>query len=227
LPRGQPTAEGLWHNTLHPPVLEGQAILGKVLWQVTLPPSTLAVSARGEATTEQRWGWHGGLPALDTALSGAELEQWITGQEGPESAPASLLSASNSLEPLRIFRVSRAVWFLICSGLVLLPGLLLYAWPPRALGGLALLGVSLIGLGVAGWFWPEILPAVLFGALPGLVLLAVLLALQWMVHQRYRRQLVFMPGFTRVKTGSSLIRPSSVNRNREPSTVDVPPPEKS
>jgi hypothetical protein len=88
-----------------------------------------------------------------------------------------------------------------------------------------LLALALACLGSAGWFWPELLPAVLLGALPGLALLAVLLTLQWMVHERYRRQLVFMPGFTRVKKGSSLIRPSSVNRQREPSTVDVPPPD--
>jgi hypothetical protein len=226
LPRGQPTPEGLWHTTLHPPVLEGQVILGKVLWQVTLPPNSLAVSARGEATTEQRWGWQGGLPALGPALSSAELEQWITGQEGPDAAgEASLLSAASSLEPLRIFRVSRALWFLLCSGIVLLPGLALYARPPRPLGWLLLLMLALACLGSTGWFWPELLPAVLLGALPGLALLAVLLTLQWMVHERYRRQLVFMPGFTRVKAGSSLIRPSSVNRQREPSTVDVPPPD--
>jgi hypothetical protein len=186
----------------------------------------LAVSARGEATTEQRWAWHGWLPTLEPGLSSGELDQWITGQEGPESAAeASMVSASNSLEPLRVFRVSRALWFLVCSALVLLLGLLLYAAPPRPLGWLAVLGLALAGIALAGWFWPETLPAALYGAAPGLVLLAVLLALQWMVHQRYRRRLVFMPGFTRVKTGSSLIRPSgSVNRHREPSTVDVPPP---
>ena len=43
-----------------------------------------------------------------------------------------------------------------------------------------------------------------------------------MLHQRYKRQLVFMPGFTRVKPGSSLLRGSSVKRNREPSTIDAP-----
>jgi hypothetical protein len=229
LPRGQPTAEGLWHTTLHPPVLEGQAILGKVFWQIVLPPTMLAVSARGSATTEQRWGWRGWLPAVEPALSSTELEQWITGQESPEvPSEASLVSGCSALEPLRVFRISRAVWFLICSGLVLLPGLVLYAWPPRALGWLALLVVTLTALGLASWFWPETLPPVIVGALPGLLLLTLLLCLQWMVHQRYRRQLVFMPGFTRVKTGSSLIRPGSVTpRNREPSTIDVPPPEKS
>jgi hypothetical protein len=225
LPRGQHTPDGLWHTTLHPPTLEGQAILGKVLWQVTLPPSALAVSARGDATTEQRWAWRAWLPALEPALSSGDLEQWIAGQEASEpTADASLVSASTALEPLRILRVSRAVWFLVCSVLVLLPGLLLYAWPPRPLGWLGLLSLMLAGLGLAGWFWPEALPAVLYGALPGALLLVGLLTMQWMVHQRYRRQLVFMPGFTRVKTGSSLIRPSSVNRGREPSTIDVPPP---
>jgi len=43
-----------------------------------------------------------------------------------------------------------------------------------------------------------------------------------MLHERYRRQVVFMPGFTRVKSGSSLIRPGISNRKREVSTVDDP-----
>jgi hypothetical protein len=228
LPRGQ-SAMGPWQSSWQPPVLDGQVLLGKVLWQVTLPASVLAVSARGEATTEQRWAWRGWLPALVPAVSGSELEQWITGQEGPEGATeASLVSGSNSLEPLRVFRVSRALWLLVCSGIFLLAGLGLYAWPPRPSAGVALLVLFLAALGATGWFWPEILPAVFQGVLPGLALLGALLALQWMVHQRYRRQLVFMPGFKRVKTGSSLLRPNSLNRHREPSTVDVPrPPEKS
>jgi hypothetical protein len=229
LPRDQPSTEGLCQTTLDPPVLDGHVFLGKVRWQVTLPPSMLAVAARGHATTEQRLAWRGWLPSLEPALSTSDLERWLTGQELQEPpSEGSLVSGSGSLEPLRVFRVSRAVWFLLCSGFVLLGGLALYLLPPRPAAWLAVVALGLVGLAVAGWFWPEVLPAVTYGAGPGFVVLALLLALQWMLHQRYKRQLLFLPGFTRVKAGSSLLRASSIHRGREPSTIDAPaPPDKS
>jgi hypothetical protein len=48
------------------------------------------------------------------------------------------------------------------------------------------------------------------------------LAVQWLMHQRYRRRVVFLPGFTRLK-GSTLIRGGGRPRG-EPSTVDAAPP---
>jgi hypothetical protein len=225
LPRGQPEPEGLWHTTLTPPVLQGKVVVGKVRWQVGLPPGMLAVAARGDATTECQWRWNQGLPSLEPAASTAELEQWLTGQEaGEATGEASLVSSTNGLEPLRVFRVARAVWFLICSGLLLLLGLALYLMPPPPAGWLALGVVALASVVVGAWLWPELLRAALYGGLPGAALLVCLCAVQWTLHQRYKRQLVFMPGFTRVKAGSSLVRASSVQRNREPSTVDAPLP---
>jgi hypothetical protein len=47
----------------------------------------------------------------------------------------------------------------------------------------------------------------------------------WVWQERYRRQLVFIPGFTRLKVGSSLIRNGkSSKRPREASTIDAPTP---
>jgi hypothetical protein len=44
-----------------------------------------------------------------------------------------------------------------------------------------------------------------------------------MLRQRYRRQVIFMPGFTRMKSGSSLLRANSSKRRLgEPSTLDIP-----
>jgi hypothetical protein len=223
LPRDQPAPEGLWQTTLNPPGLEGNVFVGKVRWQVTLPSNQMALAARGDAINEQQWRWRGWLPSLEPAVSRNDLELWLTGQESPENAgDASLVCARTLLAPLRISRVSRAAWFLICSGVVLATGLGLY-WrspPPRA--WLAILVAGLVTLAAAAWWVPEFMPAVLYGALPGMALLAGLLVVQWFVHERYKRQLVFMPGFTRVKGGSSLLRTSSIQRHPEPSTIDAP-----
>jgi hypothetical protein len=226
LARGQPGPTGWWQSYLHPPELEGSVFLGKVVWQVTLPPSTMALSASSEAVTQQRWAWHSWLPALEPVLSRNDLEQWICGQEATDSGPApSLVSSSHVLEPLRVLYLPRAMWFLACSGIVMVVGVVMYAWPPRAAARIICLAAGVALLVLACWFWSELLSAVIYGAWPGLVLLGTLLVLQWMVHQRYQRQLVFMPGFTRVKAGSSLLRPSSANRHREPTTVDAARPQ--
>ena len=78
----------------------------------------------------------------------------------------------------------------------------------------------------AALLWPGVLAAVAYGCEPGVLVLLLVLGIPWMLHQRYRRQVVFMPGFTRARAGSSLIRnggTGSAPRPRgEPSTVDVP-----
>jgi hypothetical protein len=228
LKRGQPGPEGLLHNTLNPPVLQGNVVLGKVRWHVVLPSGMLAVAARGEASTEHEWQWRYWLPSLEPGSVKEELDRWQAGQETIEtSGEPSLVSGCSNLEPLRVFRVARAAWFLLCSGVLLLVGLTLYVLPPPPAGWLALAVLALASVLAASWLWPELSQSVLYGALPGGFVLAGLFVIQWTLHQRYKRQLVFMPGFTRVKAGSSLIRAGSVQRNRDPSTIDAPPPDKS
>jgi hypothetical protein len=226
LPRGLPTKEGLWHTTLNAPLLDGEVFLGKVRWQVVLPPAMFAVSARGDATTEHCWMWRGWLPSLEPAITGNDLELWLTGQDLTEPSPeASLVSSRSSLEPLQVFRVNRALWFFVCSGIVMLIGLSLWLYRPGAPGWFAAVLIFLAAIAGAGWIWPAALSAALYGAAPGFVVMAVLFALQWLLHEHYRRRLLFMPGFTRVKDGSSLVRTNSTPRIREqPSTIDAPLP---
>jgi hypothetical protein len=53
--------------------------------------------------------------------------------------------------------------------------------------------------------------------------LLIVIVVQWLLQRRYRRQLIFMPGFSRVAPGSSIVRGGSSHRRRDPSTVDAPP----
>jgi hypothetical protein len=222
LPRNQPEPEGLWQTSLHPPEILGNVFLGRVRWQVALPGSWVPVVLGADAHPEQDWGWQGWLLAPEPALTGADLERWLTGQAVSDDGQLpSLVCSRTSLEPLRVLRLPRQLWLLACSGLLLLLGLGLYFAPLSHYSfwtALALLGVGAV---VAAALWPAALPAVLYGCEPGAVVLALLLGFQWMLHQRYRRQVVFLPGFKRLKPGSSLLRGSS-KRLREPSTVDEP-----
>ena len=100
---------------------------------------------------------------------------------------------------LNVLPLSRSVFWLVVAGL-----------------GIALL--------IVGLLWPGWVPALLFGCQPGAMVLLVLLSIQWMLQERYRRRLVFMPGFTRLKTNSSLIRSGLGGIRREATTIDAPAP---
>jgi hypothetical protein len=67
-----------------------------------------------------------------------------------------------------------------------------------------------------------VLPVVLYGIQPGVLVLVLVGGFLWLRQHRYRRQLVFMPGFSRTSPGSSVMRAGSSHRPRgEPSTVDA------
>jgi hypothetical protein len=162
--------------------------------------------------------------------------------------PSGLVCSRARLAPLRLYHFPQQVWLLLCSLTLLAVGLGLYllalasarraqagaaegrataARLPRALFWPLAAGLALAVV-LASLFWPGVLGPVLYGCEPGALVLMLLLGLQWMLQQRYRRQVVFLPGFARMKPGSSLVRggssPSPRPRAGEPSTVDAPPP---
>ncbi|MCI0458958.1 MAG: hypothetical protein L0Z62_18525 [Gemmataceae bacterium] len=212
--------------TLRPPVLRGAVLLGRARWQVELLPGWIPLYPGGGALLEQRWAWWHGLWAPRPVVTSADLEHWLTGSDAAaatEEGEPSLVCWQTTLEPLRLFCVPLRAWLLVCSCSFLALGLLLCLAPlARSLFWSSVLGISL-AVALAGILWPGGLPPILYGCEPGGLVLLAVLAIQWTLQQRYRRQVVFMPGFTRLKPGSSLIRGSSNNRPREPSTVDEPP----
>jgi hypothetical protein len=223
-----------WLTTLHPPLLRGAVFLGRIRWQVERAPGEVVLNPADEAVTELAWGMQGWLLTPRPALTGAELEEWLTGTSASapdEDGGPGLLCWQTVPQPLTLVHVSQKTWLLVCSLLLLALGLAL-SFVPLSHGpfrALCWMVVAALGLGAAAVavLWPGVMPAVVYGCEPGFAVLVLVVAVQWMLQRRYRRQLVFMPGFTRLKPGSSLVRAGSSNRPREPSTVDVPPaPEK-
>ena len=195
---------------------------GRARFGARLGPAQLAVSA----------------PRLKQ--TSADLERWLVGADGAAAAEdserasvPSLLCWRGGLEPLTVVHVPQQAWLLLCSLLVLLAGMGTWLFCRQEEGkgtfrfGRVWLVLSLLALGVvtASVFWPTAMAAVAFGIQPGLVVLLLACLVQVLMVERQRRQLVFLPSFTRNR-GSSLLRnkPSSARArpHGEPSTVDAP-----
>jgi hypothetical protein len=234
LPPGRTGGSGLLQTALQPPVMRGDPGWYPVRWLISLPSSWLPLDADSSFRAEQDWKIRGWLLGPRAVASGADSEGWSFGAEaaglpatpeGDTKGPLALVGWQNAPGPLRLTHAPQQGWLLACSLTVLALGLAvgLLKWP-RGLGWLVALGGALAAAAL-GLLRPQLLAALAYGIEPGLLVLALVLAMQWLLHQRYRRQVVFLPGFQRGKPGSSIQRVGSSNRPRgEPTTVDAPPP---
>lgn len=206
---------------LQEPQILGDLPPGRIRWQILFPSSRIPLLLDDHTPTNQHWRWAGGLFAPESQLTSTDLELWLTGHAPDNSQPArGLVFWDTGTDPIVVLAVPRQLLLLVCSGLFLILGLVLSIFSLRNVWPwiiLALLATALIGLGI---FRPSWLMIFFYAAQPGIVVLFLVLIVQWVLHRRYRRQLIFLPGFTRLKAGSSLIR-SGPPQGREPSTIDV------
>lgn len=211
-----------WQTTLFAPRFRGEAFVGKVRWQATVPDGWVSLAPVGQ---EFRWGLHGWLLGSQPAFSSAELDAWITGRDPVEAyVPVSLTLVRSNLDPVVVLHAGRSLWLVLCSALVLAVGLTLYLVPLSRLAFWSIVVGLAVGLVLVA-LWPAWLPILAMGVQPGAIVLLVLIGIHWALQERYRRQVVFLPAFTRLKTNSSLVRQGSgANRPREPSTIDAPTP---
>jgi hypothetical protein len=155
------------------------------------------------------------------------MDRWFYPEGLPlknEGATPSLAVSAFALESVRINHAPRQAWLALCSGVLVVLGMVLYLVPwPRSLLWLAAVLLALTVLGVV-LYSPAFFLGLLYGCEPGVLALLVVFSFQWLLHQRYRRQVVFMPGFQRRKSGSSLLRGGTSRARGEPSTVDAAPP---
>ena len=211
--------------TIYPPVFRDSVEILSMRWQYavfsTTPALAFPISLR--ASGDYRWGLHGWLLCPEPSTSSAELETWLTGRD-PVDAPLPVTASfsRNTSEPQRLVRQPRMRWVVCCSGVIVALFLGLYlmrlAWSGMLLG----LSVLVLGALALSLFLPATLPSLLYGIQPGVAVILLLMAVHWLWQERYRRQIVFIPGFARVKAGSSLVRGSSGRRPREASTIDSP-----
>jgi hypothetical protein len=203
-------------------------------WQINAPPDWLILAPETGPGSPRTWGRQGPLLAPLARTTSADLEAWFQG-----NTPASSLDSSTipTLElwrdgdSLNLTHVPRRAWLVACSLLIVVLGLaltrlVLAPTPSRVVVAWVLvvgLLVAILGLVV---FLPDLSGQLAYGCQPGLVVLILFVLLQWLLHERYRRQIVFLPSFSRVRSGSSLVQAEQVapQPTGEPSTVDAPRP---
>jgi hypothetical protein len=225
LPAATQEARAVGVATLVPPVFR-DAVRPRLRWQLNLGPDTVAVPLTAGARPDFRWGWHRGLLAVEPGLSAAELEGWLLGNGGAADARTANLSFwPAGPEPQRVLQQPLLPWVVLVSGSLVVLFLILYALRLSRMMLVALLALAALAGLVVALIWPALLPVLFMGAQPALAVVGLLLTIIWLLRERERRQLVFIPSFTRLKTASSLVRTNKPSkRPREASTVDAPPP---
>jgi hypothetical protein len=209
-----------WQTLMTGPIIRGEVFLGQVRWLVTLPPTWISV-VTGGAQPAYSLSFTRYLPCPVANIPESELDDWPTGRDALKISPGvSQTFLLRSQQPFSIVHLPIMTWLGLCSMLFLVMGLVLFLAPlPRPVFWGLLVGLT-AALLVGGFVWTAWVPALLFGIQLGVFVLVLFLVVQWVRRERYRRQVIFMPGFTRLKPGSSLVH--AAPRPREASTVDAP-----
>jgi hypothetical protein len=211
-----------WRTTMHGPVFHSAVVIREMRWQLTTTKPMLAASLERNAQAFVQWSWQSWLPTPESSVTSADWVSWLTAKDASQPTEAVTFSFAHiTMQPETVYHLSRESWLLGCSGILLIVTLGGFFSPlPRLVFWLLLLGLALAIL-TLGIFWPEVAP-IAFGSQPGVVLFLVFVGVHWLLQERYRRQLVFLPGFSRTKLGSTLVRTNAAKRPREASTVDAP-----
>jgi hypothetical protein len=207
-----------FQSVLQPTTISGASTSFPTCWQVNFPETWVGLDWQSNSYERQKWNFLGGLLTPRPVTQEADLEQWFSGQFTGGDAefaqgPSYVISWQSNADSLRIMSLPRQLWMIVCSLAFLLVALGVYFFARTSRG--LWLGLALIAflVGTLVTLWPGIMIQVIYGCEPAVLVLIVILAAKYWLFRRYRRQVVFLPGFTRRKTPSSLARqPSSVSR---------------
>ena len=212
----------VWSTTMSAPTIRSEVVIGQMHWHLVTPTPVLAASFGRHVHADNNWSLQGWLFTPEPmAVDG---DAWLIGKEATQPGPAVTFAFAHvSMQPETVYHLPRPWWLLGCSGAFLILTLGIYFSPlPR--GSLWFLLAILAGaLAAFTLMFPAAWSGVVFGLQPGVVLFLLFIGVHWLVQERYRRQLVFLPGFTRPKSGSTITRSNVAKRPRENSTVDAPP----
>lgn len=214
---------GLVLTTLPSPIIQGDPAIGQTRWQLTTATPMIAATFGSRVRPDIHWTMQGWLLTPEPNLTSADAEHWLTGVDPEQPGDLVVMSfMQTTATPMLVLHMPRAAWLLSCSGMFVLIVLGAYAAPiSRLTFWTILLAIAVLGLSFAFRF-PGFIPALLFGIQPGVVVVGLFAGFHWVMQERYRRHLLFLPGFSRGKQGSTMSRPNTAKRPREASTLDAP-----
>jgi hypothetical protein len=235
--QAQRTGSGTWQTTFQPPLLRGDTSRPPTRWQVTLSDEAnlVILGPEGGPGAEPVWGRRGWLFGPHVGVTATDLERWLDGRSEPqnsedaETLPLAASCSRSGVEPLTLVHAPQRTWLLSWSLAFLALGFVLFLVAQRTNGNQTsiapwfwVFAALVIVVAVVGLLlWPTLSSAILFGCLPGAVMLLLAIGIHVLLQERRRRQIVFLPSFRR--SSSSLVR-GSASRLGEPSTVDAPRP---
>src|SRR5262249_1025771 len=109
-----------WQTTLFAPQFRGEQFMGRIRWQVNMPPTWAGLVPGGGA--DYRWGLQGWLLGPEPSVTSADLEAWLLGKDGQSKEsveppqPVSLSFARTGQDHVLLLHLSRQMWLLLCSG---------------------------------------------------------------------------------------------------------------
>jgi hypothetical protein len=219
------TLEGnsFWRTTLQGPRFHSTIVIREMRWQLITAKPMIAASLGRDVQADVQWSWQNWLPMPESSVTSADREPWPVSKDSTGSASLVTYSFTHvGMRPETIYHLPREGWLMGCSGIFLILTLGGFFSPvPRAAFWWFLLSFPLAGL-LLYLVCPSAVPPILFGVQPGVFLFVVFMGTHWLLQERYRRQLVFLPGFSRAKPGSTMTRNHSVKQPREASTIDTP-----
>jgi hypothetical protein len=221
-----------WDTDLTPPRLRGPVFVGAIRWQVMLPAGSIAIPGDRWLDLDQHWGLYKGLPTPIPVQSSAQLEEWLRfgidnspGGESPMAgSDAGAIVRQARLGPIRLIVIPRMVWYLASSLMALAMGGTLVLARRRRWVLWTTSTALLAGWAALALTWPQMTLIFAAGMPPGLLVLALMVFFAAWQARRYRRRVVFMPGFTRSRQSSSVTGGGSSHRQLQPSTIDGPAP---
>jgi hypothetical protein len=210
--RGPAGAWGWRALRLLSPSLGETAVVRNVRWRVELAPGLLPLEQDSAATLEQPWTFRGWLRPPQPTADAHSLVRWLAPAAPEQGAaadrPAYLFFQVGAPSELKLLLVPQRQWLVLCSVAALAAGLGA-ASAARTWSRVIVVALGL-GLGALALWWPGLMPAILFGIQPGIVVLTILLGVLWLRRRRWRRQVVMLPGFSRTRSHSSLVRAQGV-----------------
>jgi hypothetical protein len=225
LPPGGSGEASRWTWELRPPGLPGVDV-GPARWQIARASGDL-LFALDSFDVAERWRWQRGLFAAGPAWGTEELERWFgrADRSAGEAAGGDDVVVGRQTAPGRILFVviPRPLAALAASLTVIALGLATIRWGgPRT--GTVFAGGFVAAIAIAAVVWPRLAAHLLAASQPGVAVFLCVLAVRSALLHRYRRRVLFLPGFARPPLhGSSGVRASVNVRPRvEPSTIDVP-----